>query len=156
MTTTILNTTAVGLDMATDRLVVSSTKVMTNGDTIFNVVGDVQLLSLVSECVTANGVAATTIQYSFTTALAQTTAISGVSASLANAIAGTTVTYVGDAFATAPVVTPSGVALNTTTRGTRVPDGALTLVVATGPTTGTWKHYLRYEPLQQGAYVTAV
>jgi hypothetical protein len=39
----------------------------------------------------------------------------------------------------------------------RIPGNSLVkLVIGTGPTTGTWKHYLHYKQLEAGAYVTAV
>ena len=134
-------------------MVTSPAAVMTNGMTIFTAQGDVTFHDLVSECVTANGAGATTIQYSITPTVGSATAISGVSASLANATAGTIVTVAGDAFATAPIVSPTGVGLSQAARGIFFPDGQLKLVVATGPTTGTWKHYLRYSPAEPGAVV---
>jgi len=68
-------------------------------------------------------------------------------------VAGTIVVLDGGALATAPVVTASSVALAQTARGIIFMEGALKLTVAVGPTTGTWKHYMRYRPLQPGAYV---
>jgi hypothetical protein len=59
----------------------------------------------------------------------------------------------GAAFATAPTVTASGVGLNPTSRGTLFKSGILTSVIGVGSTTGTWKHYIRYEPMEAGAYV---
>ena len=137
----------------TGALVTSATTVLTNGQLVFTAVGDVQILDLYSECITANGAGATTVQYSITPASGTTTPISGVSASLANAAAGTTFTLVGDALATAPTVAASGVDLSQTSRGIRFPTGTMTLVVAIGPSTGTWRHYLRYDAFENGAYV---
>jgi hypothetical protein len=62
----------------------------------------------------------------------------------------------GSALSTAPAVSATSVALAQTTRGIIFMECALKLVVATGPTTGTWVHYIRYRPLQPGAYVTGV
>jgi len=58
--------------------VFSASSVMTNNDTIFTAVGDVQILNLYSECVTPNGTGATTIQYSITPIVGAPTSISGV------------------------------------------------------------------------------
>lgn len=135
----------------------SAAKVLTNGDTIFTVVGDVQVLSLVSECYTANGAAASTLQYSVTTSRGATQTLCNASASLANVAAGSTVALAAvSTLAEAPIISTSGVAINTASRGVRIPSGSITINVGTGPTTGTWKHYIRYEPLEEGAYVIGV
>jgi hypothetical protein len=131
----------------------SPTAVMVNGNTIFTVVGDIQVLNLVSECITGNDATASTIQYSVTPTVGSVGTISGASASLASVAAGAVVTLVGDAFATAPIVSASGPALSQTARGIYVPSGAIKIVIGVGSTTGTWRHYLRYFPLEDGAYV---
>jgi hypothetical protein len=133
--------------------VTSQPAVMVNGDIIFNVVGDIQLLNLVSECKTDNNATASTLQYSVVPLVGTTTTISGTSASLASFTAGGVVTLAGDAFATAPILSIAGVALSQTARGIYVPTGTIKLVIGTGSTTGTWRHYLRYFPLEDGAYV---
>lgn len=133
--------------------VFSTTKVMVNGDTLFTAAGDVQILNLYSECVTANGATASTLQYNITPTVGAATTISGASASLANVTAGTIVVLDGTALATAPAVTTSGVALAQTARGIIFPAGILTAIIGVGSTTGTWKHYIRYRPLEPGAYV---
>jgi hypothetical protein len=43
--------------------------------------------------------------------------------------------------------------LNTTARGTIFKTGVLKTVIGVGSTTGIWRHYIRYEPLQPGAYI---
>lgn len=130
------------------------TKVMVNGDIIFTATGDVQLLDLISECVTANDATASTLQYSITPTIGTATTISGASATLASAVAGTIVTLVNDALSTAPVISATGVGLaSTNSRGVFFPAGTLKLVVGVGSTTGTWKHYIRYAPLEAGATV---
>jgi len=55
--------------------------------------------------------------------------------------------------AEAPIVSDPGVSINTASRGVRSPTGDIKIVVGVGSTTGTWKHYIRYEPLETGAYV---
>lgn len=138
------------------KLAKTSIAVMTNGDTIFRCVGGVAITCLKSYCVTANDATATTLQYQIVPNVGTATTISGTSASLASAPAGTIVVCVGDAFATAPTVNTTSVALNTTARGIVFEEGSLKLVVGTGPTTGTWYHFMRYEPLVAGSYVTGV
>lgn len=132
----------------------TGTKVIVNGDTLFTAVGDVEILGLYSKCITANNATASTLQYSITaTGLNQVT-ISGASASLANAAAGTVVALDGTALSTAPSVTADAVNLAQVSRGIFFPAGALKAVVGVGSTTGTWKHYLLYRPRSSGAYVT--
>lgn len=134
----------------------TSTKVMTNADIIFNVAGDIEILNLFSECITPNGAALSTLQYTCTPTVGAATPISGASASLANATAGTIVSLDGTALSTAPTVTPAGVALGQVARPILMTRGTISLTIGTGPTTGTWKHYLSYRPLEDGAYVTGV
>jgi len=138
-----------------DQVSVTSIKTMVNGDTIFTVVGDIQIMQLVSECVTANDATASTIQYNVVPTVGTATTISGASTTLASVTAGTIVTLVGDAFATAPIISTTGVGLAQTARGVWCPDGTIKLVMGVGSTTGTWKHYIRYKSLQNGAYVNA-
>lgn len=141
---------------STDHVVNTGAAVMSTGLVIFNVVGDVQLISLVSECYTTNGAAASTLAFSAVSP-SGTTALSSASTSLANVAVGYSVimscaTGVGDA----PLQGLSGVLLNSAARGIRIPGGtAIKTTIATGPTTGTWKHYIRWEPLEQNAYITA-
>ena len=132
----------------------TSAAVMSNGLVCFNSSIDVQILSLVSECVTPNGATATTIQWSITPTGLVATTISGASATLANAILGTTVALDGTALSTAPNIYPNGVGLGQVARGIMMQAGALSLVVGVGTTTGTWKHYLRYRPMEAGAVIT--
>lgn len=153
---TIINSNAASGVATTDHVVKTSGKVMVTTDQLFRAVGDVQITSLHSECYTANDATASTLQYKLTPTTGTATTISGASASLANAAAGTVVVMDGAALSTAPTVAATGVALNTTARGIIFRDGVLSIVVGTGSTTGTWKHYLRYEPLEDGAYVVAI
>ena len=140
-----------GLD---DNNIVSATAVMVNGDTIFTSTGDVTVHDLVSVCVTANNGTASTLQYRIVPTVGTSTTISGATTTLASAAAGTIVTLVGDALATAPTISPNGVGLSQAARGVHFPAGTLKVVIGVGSTTGTWKHYLRYTPLQAGATVS--
>lgn len=148
-----VNNNAAGIVGSTDHLAKTAAKVMVTADGLFTAVGDVQILSLHSECYSANGATASTLQYKLTPTTGTAATISGASASLANAVAGTVVVMDGSTLAAAPTVAATGVALNTTARGIIFKDGTLSIVVGVGSTTGTWKHYLRYEPLEDGAYV---
>ncbi|HEY1806016.1 MAG TPA: hypothetical protein VGG45_16200 [Terracidiphilus sp.] len=130
--------------------------VISNALTLFNVAGaPVQLLALFSVCQTANDTTASTLQYQSTGTLGATTqTISGASATLASAAAGTSVVLQGTALSTAPVINANGAGLAETTN-IIVPAGTIKAVVGVGSTTGTWIHYIRYRPLAKGAVVTA-
>ena len=137
-----------------DNNIVSATAVMVNGDTIFTSTGDVTVHDLVSVCVTANNATASTLQYRIVPTVGTSTTISGATTTLASVAAGTIVTLVGDALATAPTISPNGVGLSQAAKGIYFPAGTLKVVIGVGSTTGTWKHYLRYTPLQAGATVS--
>jgi hypothetical protein len=135
---------------------ITTPAVMTDGLTIFNTVGDILIFALLSECYTANNATASTLQYTSTNNATSTTAnISAASASLANAAAGVVVTAQLGAVANAPTVsTAAGVGVFPW-GAVRVPNGSsIKLVVGVGSTTGTWSHYLHWQPLQDGAIVT--
>lgn len=142
-----------GLLSFSEKQAVSTTAVMVNGNTIFTATGDVQILGLVSECITGNDATASTIQYQTAPTVGAATTISGASASLANALAGASVSLLGTSLATAPNLVASGGNLGMTAP-IYCPAGTIKLVVAVGSTTGTWKHYLRYRPLEAGATVS--
>lgn len=128
--------------------------VVTNGLVIFNVLGDIKILDLEGECITPNGATASTFQFQANPTVGAAGTFSGASASLANAIAGTTVELDGTALSTAPNVYTNGVGLGQTSRGIAVPAGTISMVVGVGSTTGTWKFYIRYRPMEPGAIVT--
>lgn len=127
---------------------------MVTGATIFTVAGGPILVTgLCSVCQTANNATASTLQYEAISTLGTLTGtISGASATLASAVAGTVVALQGIALATAPVIGTTGVQL-----GSAVPivvqAGTINIVVGVGSTTGTWKHYIRYQPLATGVTV---
>jgi hypothetical protein len=155
--TVIINNAVAGLSDS-DHTVKTGAKVMVNDDTLFTVTGSIQILSLVSECVTANNSTASTLLWKFTTvaAVPLTTNLSGASSSLANTVSGYAVVLAtSSSLGEAPNQGASGVLLNTPQRGVRVPSGALKITIAAGSTTGTWRHYIRYEPLEDGAYAVA-
>lgn len=133
--------------------VTTSPKVMVNGDTVFTAVGDVEIIGLWSECITANNATASTLQWQITPTVGTATTISGASATLASLTAGATIVLDGGALATAPVINTGGPGLHTTLRGIIFQDGTLKSVVGVGSTTGTWKHYISYIPYESGAYI---
>ena len=134
-------------------------RVLTDGETIFTVYGDIQILSLISECYAANSALATTLAYTFVNGNnSATIALSAASASLASKPAGTVAALSAtSALGEATVVSSNqaGAIMNTASRGVRITTGTIKTTVATGPSTGTWKHYLKYDPLEDGAYVMA-
>jgi hypothetical protein len=137
----------------------SSIGVMTNGDTVFTVSGGpIRIEELVSVCVTANAATATTMQWSSTPTVGSAATFSGASAALTSATAGTTVRVAPTALTTALVVVAAsagGVQLGTNVANRIVvKDGIITLVIATGPTTGTWQHFLTYTPLTPDSTVS--
>lgn len=141
----------------TDHLAKTTAKVMVNGDGIFTTTGDVLIYALKSECYTANNATASTLQYSVTnntTSTSQT--ISAASASLASAAIGVSVLALLGAVTNTPTVT-NAAGVGAFPWGAIVVPGNSTIktVIGVGSTTGTWKHYIRWEPLEDGAYVTA-
>lgn len=134
----------------------TTTAVMTNGLSIFNTTGDVLVFALLSECYTANGATASTLQYTSTNNTTSTTGnISAASASLANAAQGVVVTAQLGAVSNAPTVsTAAGIGVFPW-GAVRIPgNSTIKLVIGTGSTTGTWAHYIHWQPLQDGAIVT--
>lgn len=144
---------------ASEKIIESAAAVMVNGTTIFTVNGGpIRIEELFSVCVTANSGTASTLQWSSTPNVGSAATFSGASASLANATAGTTIRVAPTALTTAPTVVAAsagGVSLGTNVANRIiVKDGAITTVIGTGSTTGTWKHYLRYTPLAAGTVVS--
>lgn len=145
------------LSAQADTSSVTSAAIISNGLALFTVTGGpIEILALLSIFQTVNGATASTLQYSSTGTLGATTqTISGASATLANATAGTSVIAQLTALATAPIVNPNGAGILATPGGVVVPAGSITAVVGVGSTTGTARHYLRYRPLQAGAAAVA-
>ena len=138
----------------------SSTKVMTNGDSVFTIAGGpIKVHAIVSECITANDGTATTMQWQHNPTVGSAKTISAASAALTSLAAGGTVRLNQTSLATAPDVVRAangGVQIganvgNHMTLGA----GVVKLVVGTGPTTGTWRHSMLYEPMAPNTTVTA-
>jgi hypothetical protein len=139
---------------ASDHIATTNTGIISDGLIIFDVHGDCQILSLCSECYVANDGTGTRVKYTMQSALDGTTDITGASATLANATVGTTVICDNTTLSSAPNVAVSGISLNMDSRGIRVPRGYLKLTVTGGSSTGLWRHYIRYEPLEVNAYIS--
>mgnify|MGYP001767849927 CR=1 FL=1 len=136
--------------------VVTAAAVMVNGDTIFTVAGGpIEIIHLMSVCVTANDATASTLQYSQTNSELGAATFSGASASLANAAVNSFVTLQKTALATAALLSTEGVTISSTGPSTIIMlPGLIKIVIGVGSTTGTWKHYLTYRPLAVGVTVT--
>jgi hypothetical protein len=126
--------------------------------TIFTIAGGpIEILTLLSVCITANDGTASTLQWSVNPTDGAATTISAASASLASVAAGTIVNING-VLATAAVVTATGTAISQGSGGTGggviAPVGVIESIVGVGASTGTWTHHLRYKPLARGVTVT--
>jgi hypothetical protein len=151
---TIALTQAAGMGQTTAyNTAATSPKVMVNADTVFTAVGDIEIIGLWSECQTVNDATASTLQWQITPTVGTATTISGATTTLASLNPGATVVLDGGALATAPIINPNGPGLHTAARGLIFPSGVLKSVVGVGSTTGTWRHYIDYVPLEAGAYV---
>lgn len=140
-----------------ERVAVSATAVLANGTTIFTVAGGaIMVMGLISQCVVGGDSTAATVQYSATATGRSAQTISAASGSVANAGAGATVSLIGTALSTAAVYNANGTNLGMSPPGgVIVLAGTVTTVIGSGPTvTGTWKHILRYKPLQTGVTVS--
>ena len=137
----------------------SATAVMVNGDTLFTVAGGpIEILQLQSVCISANNGTASTLQYQSAPTVGSAATISGASASLASATAGSTVTLNATALSTAPdlvAAAAGGVQLGAAVANRIIVQaGTIKAVIAVGSTTGTWKHYISYRPLAPGVTVS--
>jgi hypothetical protein len=143
-----------------ERSVETQSKVMVNGDILFNIVGGpIMIEELISVCQTANDATASTLQYkSNPNNTATATTFSGATATLASAAKGATVRLHPTALSTAPAIiaaSAGGVSLglNVSNR-VIVHPGSISAVIGVGSTTGKWKHFLRYRPLSPAVQVT--
>jgi hypothetical protein len=138
-----------------ESVAVSAAAAMVNGNTLFTIAGGpIELVALVSVCVTGNDTTASTLQYQAVPTSGSAQTISGASASLASALAGASVALQGTALATAALLNANGPNLMANPGTIFVPAGAIKAVVGVGSTTGTWKHYLRFRPLASGVTVS--
>ena len=127
---------------------------MVSGTTIFTVRGGPIIITAIGAvCVTANNATASTLQYRADGTDGGNVTITGASATLANAAAGTIVLSVTGTLATAPAIYTSGVGIAGTVN-ILVPAGIIDIVVGVGSTTGTWRHFIRYIPLSPDSDVS--
>lgn len=143
---------------AQPKVIVTPAAVMVNADTVFTVSGGPIIIEdLFSICVAANGATASTMQWQSAPTVGSAATFSGASASLANATAGTTVRLAPTALTTALTVVAAasgGLSLGTNVANKIiVKDGTIKLVIGVGSTTGTWKHCLRWKPLDPSCAV---
>ncbi len=137
----------------------SATAVITTADTLFTITGGpIAILQLRSVCITSNVGTASTLQYKSTPTVGTATTFSAASASMTSMNAGAAMTLNQTSLATAPdIVLQSSGAV---TVGANVSNniiieaGTITAVVGTGPTAGTFKHYIAYIPLAPGVTVS--
>src|SRR5438128_2439018 len=88
-----------------ERCAVSATAALANATTIFTITGGpIEIVDLLSECITAQQAVATTLQWTSTPTVGTATTFSGASASLSGVAAGTTVRLAPTALSTALVV----------------------------------------------------
>lgn len=144
-----------------EKSVVTSAAVMSNALTVFTIAGGpIEIKNLLAICATVNDATASTLQFSTDPTVGAATTISGASASLANAAAGTFVNITGvgfpgtDELIDPPVINANGTAISQA-GSIVVPVGIITLVIGVGSTTGTWTINMRYKPLDRGVTVTA-
>lgn len=144
------------LIQAVEKSTQSASQTLSSGATIFTVAnGPVAILSLQSVCQNENsGGAATTVQWRNAPTVGTANTFTGASASLASAVAGSTVSLDGTALTTAPTVLLTGGAQLDAIRSIIVQAGVITTTVANGPSTGSYIHYIRYCPLTPTAVVT--
>jgi len=143
--------------MYPDRSVEKAAAVMVNAQTAFTIAGGpIEIIDLLSECITANNSTASTLQWQSNPTVGSAATISGATTTLASIAAGATIRLAPTALSTAPVIAlaaAGGVQLGTDVANKiTIQPGTLKMVIGVGSTTGTWKHFMRYRPL--GANVT--
>lgn len=134
----------------------STPATLVTGTTIFRVIGGPIIIQhLNSYCISSCDSTAATLQWSADGDVGAAATFTGASASLASFAAGGVVNCNFAALTTAPIITgTAGVVLSgITTTGIIVPAGIITTTIASGPTTGTFLHYIRYMPLSPSSNV---
>lgn len=142
-----------------EKMVGTVAAVMVNGNIVWTIAGGpIIIFDILSECITANDATGSTMQWQSVPTVGTATTFSGASASLVSATAGTTVRLAPTALSTALTIVAASaggvqLGLNVANEITVMP-GTIKLVIGTGSTTGTWRHYLRYKPFTAGVTVT--
>ena len=152
-TTKSLAAYAKGMANLQENVVATAAAVIAAGTaTIFTIAGGpIEVVELLSVCVTANDATATLLKYTADPTNGAATDLTIASASLTSAAAGTT-TLVTGTFASAPTISANGTVAGGTTKFI-VPAGVIQSITTGGVTTGTWTHHLRYKPLAKDVTV---
>lgn len=142
-----------------EKAAVKAAATMTNNQVAFTIAGGpIQIIELLSECITANDATASTLQWRSNPTVGTATTISGATTTLASIAAGATIRLAPTALSTAPTIAlaaAGGVQLGTNVANRiTVQPGTVQMVIGVGATTGTWKHVLRYKPLGTDITVT--
>ena len=142
----------------TGAAVTAASAVITNGDTIFTIAGGpIAILQLQSVCIATNSGTGCTIQYQSAPTVGTATTFSGASASMTSMVAGATVTLNHTALSTAPdivLANAGGMPLGANVANQIIVQaGTIKLVVGSGPSVGTFKHYIAYYALAPGVTV---
>lgn len=142
-----------------EKVVTTAAATMVTGATKFTIAGGpIEVLDLISVCVTSNDTTASTLTWRADGTDGAATDFSGASASLASATAGTIIVNLFTATSTAPVLYTAGIGISRAAGGQCggmiIPAGIITHTIAVGSTTGTWTHHLRYRPLARGVTVS--
>lgn len=138
-----------------EKTVETTAAVMSDNLEIFSIIGGpIEMKTIIAVCMTPNDGTASTLRIFADPTVGASSTICGISASLANAIAGTIINLVGNALITVPVISPAGTAISQLFP-ILIPTGILGLTIAGGSTTGTWKWHVRYMPLTRGAKIIA-
>ena len=128
---------------------------MSNALTLFTIAGGpILVMQLLSICVTANDATASLVSYNTDPTDGTATALTTASGTLANKGAGYMLSWTGTVGAATTETAVNAIAVGQALEVV-IPIGIINLTVATGSTTGTWAHYLRYKPLGRGVTVTA-
>lgn len=149
--------TAAAQDALSPKVVATSAAaVLTDAATLFTIAGGPIVIDyLVSICIATGDGGAATLQYSSDPTVGSAATISGATGSLATAVAGSMVSFVGTALATAPTFLTTGHGVvSTGPSKIAINEGILTSVVGGSASTATWIHYLRYIPLAAGVTVS--
>lgn len=128
---------------------------LVTGTTIFRVTGGpIHVTQLISYCVTSCDATAATLSWSADGDVGAATVFQAASASLASFAAGGVIVSALTSLAGVPVITgTAGVFTAGAAPGIVIPAGVITTTIASGPTTGTFLHFLRYTPLSPSSNV---
>ncbi|MGH8743192.1 MAG: hypothetical protein ACREUY_02845 [Burkholderiales bacterium] len=142
-----------------EKVTVNAAATMVNNQTAFTIAGGpIQIIELLSECITDNNSTASTLQWRSNPTVGTATTVSGATTTLASIVAGATIRLAPTALSTAPVIalaSAGGVQIGTNVANRiTIQPGTIQMVIGVGSTTGTWRHYLRYKPLSTGVTVT--